>query len=849
MPWGRWKTLAALLLACAGCTDLPTLDKGVCGNGVIDSSEDCDTASLGGGSCIAAGQVNQCRYSCTSPGVCPSGWGCGADGLCSQPSGGFASFSQDLRLPAEGIELGDVNGDGALDLFGFDADILAVRYGPTFELRQDAITPGRSGKPTLVKFDGPTQQTLDIVVPLTAGLFTLRGQVDGRLSPVPYASLPLDFAGARAQPVVLEADGKVGSEVVIMFDNVMVFVVPAPAFDNEPQLATLFPVKTGVMRYGLADLLAGGQPATVAVADVDRDGRDEFLLSFKDDNRVHVYGTRYETVRATQVLKTFPKFTITLPGVLAGAARFVDFDADGDVDVAAPVMMAGTPRGVVARSSGGATPTFAAPLPEPVFDALKTAGCDSDGWPLEMARINLDPVLQQLDFVGDMGICLGNLDGINVTPVAPAAKPWTDAVVGDLNGDTRPDVATSSQAVGVEVMLGDGSGLFNFYRIASEAAVTGLTIGDFDGDFIADLAVVERDEVYGRPQQVSVLYSNAPGAPHDPVRMGEQGLITSMSRMSIGGTDLTDDLLVVTTSYPAGDKPQLALMFGTTQRQLLAPLLLTTQMIGLRDDGVDGLAAGEFSGDTLPDVMAMAGTTGILLGGDGGGQLTRVGDLPLVALAFNECVIMGTGRLSGAITRDQVIAIDGAFNRRCVDVTGVAGPPKLFVATPTAAVPPVPEIVKYDIPGGMKEPRQLVLVDIDSDQKPELLVVYGGMNPAVVLYPNVDGVLKIDQGVTLPAVPGKVQAAAAISAGGDATREIAVMTERGVFLLERSGAVWSAATEPAIHLGELDALRVERGFLAAGDLTGDGLEDLVVVQDQLVDIWSGVSTRDQVVAQ
>ncbi len=848
MPWGRWKTLAALLLACAGCTDLPTLDKGVCGNGVIDSSEDCDTAP-GGGTCIAAGQVNQCRYSCTAPAVCPSGWGCGTDGLCSQPSGSFASFSQDLRLPAEGIELGDVNGDGALDLFGFDADIMAVRYGPTFELRQDAITPGRSGKPALVKFDGPTQKTLDIVVPLSAGLFTLRGQVDGRLSPVPYSSLPLDFAGAKAQPVVIEADGKIGSEVVIMFDNVLVFVVPAPAFDNEPLLATAFPIKTGIMRYGLGDLLAGGQPATVAVADVDRDGRDEFLLSFKDDNRVHVYGSRYETVRATQVLKTFEKYTITLPGVLAGAARFVDFDADGDVDVAAPIMMAGTPRGVVARSTGGVAPTFGAAAPEPVFDALKQSGCDADGWPLEMARINQDLVVQVLDYVGDMGICLGNPDGTTVTMVAPAAKPWTDAVVGDLNGDTRPDVATSSLAVGVEVMLGDGSGLFNYYRIASEAAVSGLTIGDFDGDFVADLAVVEHDEAYGRPQQVSVLYSNAPGAPHDPVRMGEQGLITSMSRMSIGGTDLTDDMLVVTTKYPAGDKPELALMFGTTQRTLLAPLLLSTAMGVARDTGVDGLAAGEFSGDTLPDVMAMAGTTGILLGGDGGGQLTRAGELPLTSLAFNECIIMGTGRLSSTITRDQVLAIDGAFNRRCVDVSGAAGAPKLFVATPTSAVPPVPDIVKYDIPGGMKEPRQLQLVDIDNDQKPELLVIYGGMSPAVVLYPNVDGVLKIDQGVTLPTVPGKVQSAAAINAGGDATRELAVMTERGVFVLKRSAGVWTAATEPAIHLGELDALRVERGFLAAGDLTGDGLEDLVVVQDQLVDIWSGISTRDLVVAQ
>ena len=77
MPWGRWKTLAALLLACAGCTDLPTLDKGVCGNGVIDAGEQCDGGDLGGYGCWDFGydqgylqcsgcgfDTSQCWFSC-----------------------------------------------------------------------------------------------------------------------------------------------------------------------------------------------------------------------------------------------------------------------------------------------------------------------------------------------------------------------------------------------------------------------------------------------------------------------------------------------------------------------------------------------------------------------------------------------------------------------------------------------------------------------------------------------------------------------------------------------------------------------------------------------------------------
>jgi hypothetical protein len=70
-----------LLGALVGCRELPELPAGVCGNGVIESDEDCDTFSAYPGSrCRKQSEADACHLDCSldeqgARPPCPKGWG------------------------------------------------------------------------------------------------------------------------------------------------------------------------------------------------------------------------------------------------------------------------------------------------------------------------------------------------------------------------------------------------------------------------------------------------------------------------------------------------------------------------------------------------------------------------------------------------------------------------------------------------------------------------------------------------------------------------------------------------------------------------------------------------------
>ena len=72
--------LASLLFV--GCTDFAAIDRGVCGNGLLESGEDCDSSDA---TCV------RCAVTCSTSRDCPStDYTCGVDGLCHAPGGGLA---------------------------------------------------------------------------------------------------------------------------------------------------------------------------------------------------------------------------------------------------------------------------------------------------------------------------------------------------------------------------------------------------------------------------------------------------------------------------------------------------------------------------------------------------------------------------------------------------------------------------------------------------------------------------------------------------------------------------------------------------------------------------------------
>src|SRR6185369_11357421 len=93
---------------------------------------------------------------------------------------------------------------------------------------------------------------------------------------------------------------------------------------------------------------------------------------------------------------------------------------------------------------------------------------------------------------------------------------WDRAVIADFNADGRPDVAASS-SLALDVAFFDNAGedgaghtLLNPSTIATNGLVERLTVGDFDGDLVNDLAFTEAIDQGAKPfGYVSVAF----GAP------------------------------------------------------------------------------------------------------------------------------------------------------------------------------------------------------------------------------------------------------------------------------------------------------------------------------------------------
>src|SRR5215208_2860138 len=98
----------ALIVLVAACSDLDSIDTGICGNGAIDEAEDCDSTDMS--QCVACQLVCQGEQH-----TCPTGYACGADNFCRAPSGVFYP-TEAKTFPTTDFAVSDVNWDGAGDV-------------------------------------------------------------------------------------------------------------------------------------------------------------------------------------------------------------------------------------------------------------------------------------------------------------------------------------------------------------------------------------------------------------------------------------------------------------------------------------------------------------------------------------------------------------------------------------------------------------------------------------------------------------------------------------------------------------------------------------------------------------
>lgn len=580
---------------------------------------------------------------------------------------------------------------------------------------------------------------------------------------------------------------------------------------------------------GLVDLpgapFSGVTGEALATGDLDGDGWPDIAAANNDAVLVAFSMGRGRFARAPD---------LALPaGAWASAVVLADLDGDGRFDLA---IADRTGAVHLARGIGGGT--FGPPLALPAdsgADGIAAADLDGDG--------DLDLAVSAQGFPGEGSVTvLWNAgDGTFPSSVALAATgSFSDVAVADVNGDGRPDVlATEAFAGVVSVFLALPQGGFGAEQLATVGGLTqALALADLDGDGRLDLvsshsysggegatsvSLGSGDGTFGLPASYPVGANGLAVADLDGDGRLDVALATGALLLGAGdGTFAVSGIgaaSMATSGIAAADldgdgRPDLA--YGSGLVALRSPA--GGWLVTVRPSTGWPVGVGDVNGDLDPDLVVAEYGEGayrlvsLLGGGDGGFASTVAAELAQTMPALGRLGdVDGDGRLDLVTSNTEQVAVwfgDGAGHL-------TAGPS----FAPAAAVA---ELAGVDLDGdGLAD-----LVTRDVPSPPD------GGSPVLVRRGRGDGTFDP------PALIGYATALAVLDLEGNGAPDLLLgnRTELSVDVLLGAGdGTFGPATHAAVG-------GVVTG-IAAGDLDGDGLVDLVVAAGQEADPAGSFAAR------
>jgi FG-GAP-like repeat len=226
----------------------------------------------------------------------------------------------------------------------------------------------------------------------------------------------------------------------------------------------------------------GGSPTALSFGDFNGDGNLDAALVHGDANVSIMLGNGDGTFQSPINYPTTAPF-----------ANFVlngDFNGDGKLD-----LIVGSGQSTINLLLGNGDGSFGAPK------TINVGGCFAAISDMNGDK-KLDIVLvgcQSAGTDGDVTVLLGNGNGTFKNPVNYPAGVSGLLKVRDVNGDGKLDVIvpnTRNDGNKVVVLLGNGNGTLQAPQsYFVDDAVTGIALGDFNGDHLLDLAVGNSDHV------------------------------------------------------------------------------------------------------------------------------------------------------------------------------------------------------------------------------------------------------------------------------------------------------------------------------------------------------------------
>ncbi len=841
--------------------------------------------------CRPAGSVGQCRYDCSSsPAQCKPGWGCGSDGICRAPSGHFDEKKLS-STDSFALELGDFDGNGRSDLLSAEESSITLRTfddsggaTETFSaaLQVDSVAHGRLTSGDAVD---------DVLMSYRGRVLALQGSADGNPEPIAMDSRSVMSTPSSAARLfvadVASAPRRFGIVDSSLYSwDPRAFKSCSVVGDNA-LFALDFTVEMADPGVASATVLASGHFDVSSDSATDC---DELVASQANADRVWVYGlcAKADSTACNRDPARYAAVSLSAGWSVLSGPFVARVNADAMPDLVVLEQQNNVRQLVVAYGVGdGSFHSSAASLPakdgDGAFSVLiaepPSGGPGSQQGP-GGGGISNSTLLQAADLDGDdlADFVFSSVLALSSRPSAPSAPcstgsayacenlvggRWNSAATGDFNGDGLLDIAgwRAAQNAGpsaesaLDLLVNAGHGTFNQFVVGTAGPVEQLSplLGDFDGDLFPDLALAV--QVSGATE-IQLLF----GAPSKPLtESAELAGIGTLVDQAAGA--LSDDGDAETDMFLLTERTALELttFSGDSSRVPISGLSLSASGAAQPDYEARVVRAGHFGNQDQEDIAVVSMHENAMPGAGSPDQQQGHAFVHLVRLdpsgrplapdtlrdaADTLAVELGSSSLVSGVTGGfvGVADVDSGGNDELVFIgSGSSGGTSLVQTwTPNGdrfalgnefSVSATLAVSGRSRPGDLQLQPALV-ADVDADGTADVTAV---TSDGVIVLRGAAGEDLSEARVTHLSLPDLHLSTPAVFAwanlDSDATLELVRATSAG---LERFDVTsWDPEVAPEARAitsaaGMGFSSTSAPGALTAGDVTGDGIDDLVL---------------------
>jgi hypothetical protein len=675
-------------------------------------------------------------------------------------------FKLDWGAPV--LAVGDVNGDGLLDLVSFNPAQACI----------ECFLQKRPG--------APSARTTDQAEGSQQDVNTLPD--DARFERAPLAVEQQVFSLACAD---FTGDGR---------DDLCYYGEPNKLIIREQGAeGTWVPAGGGRTSFDLPE--GSRNPGALVAGDFDGDGRTDVAAV----GRNVLYLITHEKDGSWAAVKKLPASAEGSSFILAG-----DFDGDGRLDLAYSTTQADAPLCFRLQVEGGGLgPEQFAEVPR--FRAAAPVGRKED------RRAALAFILATSGRLELRGLTSQAEAQVSLERVGPLSYPLEEDkaerrfAVCDLDGDGRLEVVAtypSTAQVGVMFQAARGIGFRDPLLSPSFTGVSDLAAGDLDGDGRAEVVVLSKGED-------SLGYSRWLSEEAGPGRLDFPRPISVTGHpLAVALADLNGDGRQEVLYARKEEKTYSVSWRGLGEAGDFSEER-SVELAGL-DTDVSGLVASDLNGDGHLDVLALVGFgPARLLLGDGEGQFRDTSIDPALVRTLLRGLAPGGVTLGDANGdgREELIVANKNFAR--VLTVGPDGTPSVLEQ---ASGKSARSVVVSAAVGSLS--------GVSGDGRPEVVLLDSWAKEVTVLRRLADGTLGDPHSIALRGLPLQNARVTVNDFTGDGKLDILILTQGGLALIP----LGRAKPEFELLAGyESDAEHAGMGDVVAGDLFGDGEDQLLVL--------------------